>query len=61
METEAIKKTQIEGIPEMENLSKWTGAIDMSITKEYRGCEIEFQVLKMQGKKWRYQSKKCYV
>ena len=29
---EAIKKTQTEGILEMENLDKWTGTTEASIT-----------------------------
>ena len=36
MEIEAIKKTQTEGILEMENLGKRTGTTDASITGEWK-------------------------
>jgi hypothetical protein len=36
MEIEAIKKTQTEGILEMENLEKRTGTTDTSITTRYK-------------------------
>ena len=39
VEIEAIKKTQTEGILEMENLGKWTGTTETSITKRKQEME----------------------
>jgi hypothetical protein len=39
VEIEAIKNTQTEGILEMENLGKWTGTTETSITKRKQEME----------------------
>ena len=38
-EIEKIKKTQTEGILEMENLGKWTGTTEASITNRVQEIE----------------------
>lgn len=43
MEIEAMKETKSEGILEMENLGKRTGATDASISTEYRRWKRESQ------------------
>jgi hypothetical protein len=42
---EAIKKTQFEGIMEMENLGKQTGATNASITNRIQEMEERSQLL----------------
>jgi hypothetical protein len=42
MEIEAIKKAQLEGILEMENLEKRTGTADVSITNRIQEMEEIF-------------------
>lgn len=57
MEIEAIKKAQLEGILEMENLEKRTGTADVSITNRIQEMEEIFSSQKQQ-KKLIHQTKK---
>ena len=45
MEIETIKKTQTEGILEMENLGKWTEATHLSVTNKIQEVEERITVI----------------